>query len=196
MLYDCPECGDAYAAEEGTVTLCPNCDAENMATFEKPLGAPKSRRAGAWAAGIGAALFILAMAAVSWASLDLDGDGISTYRETQEGSDPFHGDSDRDGLLDGWEMKHGFDSLSMDSDGDGRSDWTEVHEAAAAGETVCDAVGLLLDTCEEGNAEPVQAPPPQEAKSTGATGSVVFGGVSTVVAGVVARLVSAAILRK
>ncbi len=197
MLYDCPECGEAYSADAGTVTICPKCDAENVASFEKPLGTPKSRRRGAWAAGFAAAFLILGMAAVSWASLDIDGDGVSTYREAQEGSNPFREDTDGDGLSDGWELDHGLDLLSRDSDGDGLDDRRELEQAIDAGGTVCSVLELLSGCSDpSGEPAPTEMPPEASSDSKGNGSTILFGGVSTVAAGVAARLVSAAILKK
>lgn len=199
MLYDCPECGEAYAEDAGVVTLCPKCDAENTATFARPIGSPKSNRKGAWAAGIGAALFVVAMAAISWSTLDLDGDGMSAYRELQAGSDPFDGDTDGDGIADGWEYDHGLNPLSTDSDGDGQDDLREIRDIQSSGGNLCDAVALLLGCDSSGQqaaAGESDAPDAPETRSGGKGTTAVVGGVATVAAGVTARLVSAAILRK
>ncbi len=148
MLYDCPDCGEAYAAEGFSVTLCPRCDSENVASFERPLNAPKSSRRGAWAAGLSAGLIIMAMAVLSWSTLDLDDDGLSTYREWQEGTKPFDADSDGDGLLDGWEVDNDLDPNNVDSDGDGVSDLQEVREAAKLDPALCESLPLVLGPCD------------------------------------------------
>ncbi|WP_462159437.1 DUF4214 domain-containing protein [Pseudoalteromonas sp. GB56] len=60
---------------------------------------------------------------------DLDGDGLSNFRENVAGTSAFDNDSDDDGILDGDEYFYGLDPLvanTGDSDGDGVSDVDEA----------------------------------------------------------------------
>jgi eukaryotic-like serine/threonine-protein kinase len=60
------------------------------------------------------------------AEADPDGDGLSTARELELGTDPFNPDTDGDGIPDGEEIERGTDPLNPDSDGDGLSDGDEL----------------------------------------------------------------------
>lgn len=55
-----------------------------------------------------------------------DGDGVATFEEVQQGTDPMGADSDGDELRDGEEAERGTDPLVADSDGDELLDGTEV----------------------------------------------------------------------
>lgn len=196
MLYDCSECGDAYAADSGTVTLCPNCQAENTATFRRPIGAPRSKRMGAWAAGIAAAFVVLVVAGAGWTSFDSDGDGLSSYEEMQTGTRPFHGDSDADGISDGWEVDHGLDPLAADTDGDGASDLAELQGAVDPQKGLCNALDLVTecgDSAAVASAE--DAPEPARSGTAGKTATGLYALAALLVAGVVGRMVRMFTLR-
>ncbi len=57
---------------------------------------------------------------------DTDGDGLDTFGEYMQQTDPHNPDTDGDGLTDGWEVTHGFDPRDRDMDGDGMWDGWEV----------------------------------------------------------------------
>jgi tRNA A-37 threonylcarbamoyl transferase component Bud32 len=57
---------------------------------------------------------------------DPDGDGLTTARELELGTDPNNADTDGDGLPDGDEVERGTDPLNPDTDGDGLTDGDEV----------------------------------------------------------------------
>jgi predicted outer membrane repeat protein len=55
---------------------------------------------------------------------DPDGDGLSSFQEYQQGTDPTDTDTDGDGIPDGWEVQYGLSPLNVadagdDADGDG-----------------------------------------------------------------------------
>ena len=56
---------------------------------------------------------------------DLDGDGLSTSKELEIGTNPGLKDSDQDGVADGLEYRGGLDPLRSDSDSDGVADLDE-----------------------------------------------------------------------
>jgi len=76
------------------------------------------------------------------AALDLDGDGLTTLMETQEGTDPFAGDSDGDQLLDGVEIDSGLNPLVLDSDGDFLQEKFELDNGLEADNADTDGDGL------------------------------------------------------
>ena len=76
------------------------------------------------------------------AALDLDGDALTTLAESQEGTDPFVGDSDSDQLLDGTEVSSGLNPLLLDSDGDFLQEMFEIDNALEADNVDTDGDGL------------------------------------------------------
>lgn len=86
-----------------------------------------------------------------YATLDLDGDGLSTWEEWFAGTSPSLADSDGDTLVDGWEVRHRLDPVSRDTDSDGVSDDEEVaigsdpRDTDTDGDLLPDGVELQLD---------------------------------------------------
>ena len=62
----------------------------------------------------------------SWLLGDPDGDGLSTWRELQVGTDPRNPDTNGDGLRDGAAVSSGVSATSTDTDGDGVSNAVEL----------------------------------------------------------------------
>jgi alpha-tubulin suppressor-like RCC1 family protein len=62
----------------------------------------------------------------SWLTGDQDGDGLSTLRELEAGSDPRNPDTNGDGVLDGAAVNSGLSPTSPDMDGDGVLNVVEV----------------------------------------------------------------------
>lgn len=57
---------------------------------------------------------------------DQDGDGLTTWREYQLGTDPLNADTDGDGIPDGLDTLSGDSSTNLDPDGDGLSNAMEA----------------------------------------------------------------------
>lgn len=158
------------------------------------------QRGKAWAAGAGVALTVMSLGLLTWMAIDVDNDGRSSYSEFRSGTSPMHGDTDGDGVADGWELDHGFDALSAAS----RPDLGPGGTGDAVDDvTECSIQDLLLDDCEDGPGDDGSASPPSAdagaappAGGNGSVGTLALGGGTTLVAGVAARLISAAILHK
>jgi len=66
---------------------------------------------------------------VNDAGEDPDGDGLTSLREYQLGTNPKNADTDGDGMPDGWEVQHGLDPKVDDCDADpDRDGWTNCQE--------------------------------------------------------------------
>lgn len=92
--------------------------------------------------GLGIYVGTTAVAAGVLQVLDLDGDGLSTWAESGQGTHPWRADSDADGLSDGWETERGLLPLVADADGDGLLDGAEVAVGADPASADTDADGL------------------------------------------------------
>jgi alpha-tubulin suppressor-like RCC1 family protein len=68
----------------------------------------------------------LSLVANSFLASDPDGDGLSTWREYQLGTDPLSGDSDGDGIPDGADTLSGESENDLDPDHDGLATAVEV----------------------------------------------------------------------
>jgi alpha-tubulin suppressor-like RCC1 family protein len=88
----------------------------------------------------------LSLADESWLTSDPDGDGLSTARELQLGTDPLNPDTNGDGILDGAEVAAGLSATNLDMDGDGvsnaveRAQGTNPFRADTDGDGVADGV--------------------------------------------------------
>jgi hypothetical protein len=86
---------------------------------------------------------VMVVGFLAWLALDLDMDGLSSFRELQLGTDPTHSDTDRDGLGDGWEVARGLLPKVDDMDGDGLPDGADVRRGGNPRSNDTDADGLL-----------------------------------------------------
>lgn len=83
----------------------------------------------AMAANLTASGWGLFDAAAKWAAAsDPDGDGLSSFREHQLGTDPLNADTNGDGVPDGAEVGMGKDPTNTDMDGDGLSNSVELQK--------------------------------------------------------------------
>lgn len=87
-------------------------------------------------------LLVQGAAALVLRPLDLDGDGLSTSRESELGTDARRADTDGDSLGDGWEVERGLRPLSRDSDDDGLLDLYELQIGSDPKDADSDADGL------------------------------------------------------
>jgi hypothetical protein len=80
------------------------------------------------------------------ASLDLDGDTLTSLQEANLGSSPFKTDTDDDGLPDSWEAAQGTNinvhDASTDKDRDGLSNLREFQQGTSAGVSDTDGDGM------------------------------------------------------
>ena len=70
-----------------------------------------------WTVRLGIGMAVFAVAFISWAMADIDGDGMASIEEMQRGTNPLNGDSDGDGGADGWEVRHDGDPNAPDLPG-------------------------------------------------------------------------------
>jgi alpha-tubulin suppressor-like RCC1 family protein len=88
----------------------------------------------------------LSLADESWLTSDPDGDGLTTAREIQLGTDPLNPDTNGDGIPDGAEVAAGLSATNLDMDGDGvsnaveRAQGTNPFRADTDGDGVADGV--------------------------------------------------------
>ena len=82
----------------------------------------------------------------TWLTADPDGDGLTTARELELGTDPLNADTNGDGVLDGAEISAGLSATNLDMDGDGlpnaieRAQGTDPFRADTDGDGVADGV--------------------------------------------------------
>jgi len=96
-----------------------------------------------------------------WLTGDVDGDGLATWAESANGSDPLNPDSNGDGLLDGAAVKSGHSATNPDMDADGMTNAAEV--AAGTDPFLADTDGDgVSDGTDAFPLDPTrsQAPPP------------------------------------
>ena len=66
-----------------------------------------------------------------WLSGDPDGDGLTTYRELQLGTDPLNPDTNGDAVPDGAEVAGGLSPTNLDMDGDGLANPVEIADGTS-----------------------------------------------------------------
>lgn len=96
------------------------------------------------ALGLACLAFLLAAGLAGAASLplDLDRDGLSSWRERGLGTSALEADTDKDGLSDGWEASRGLSPVASDTDADGVADDAEVRFASDPTRSDTDGDGL------------------------------------------------------
>jgi alpha-tubulin suppressor-like RCC1 family protein len=79
----------------------------------------------------------------AWLATDDDGDGLTAWRESLAGTDPYAADSNGNGILDGIEDAIGTNGANPDSDGDGLTNVEEFERGTDAAVADTDGDGVV-----------------------------------------------------